>query len=303
MNHKDLVSICIITYNSSRYVMETLESIKMQTYQNIELIISDDCSTDDTIELCDNWLKENKERFIKTELVTVIKNTGVSPNLKRGLLRCNGTFIKSLAGDDCLEPNAIEEFVSFSKDKNIDVCLADISYIGQDSKVLDHRLSGVYSTYLDNLDESYEFQKKTISATLFIPGPPVFFSKRAFEAIKDNAFEYPFADEWPLFFFLIHAGFRLYPLRKRLIRYRVHNSLCRGDVNGLIDKRVFYSMKSFFKKEISTELIRQHRYLEWWDMTLSYFVQNKMYSNKKTLCKFLKLLSPLYCKRRFLKVD
>lgn len=303
MSHNDLVSVCIITYNSSRYVIETLESIKAQTYQNIELIISDDCSTDDTLEICDKWLKENRERFIDAEFVTVTKNTGISLNLKRGLLKCNGTFIKSLAGDDCLEPNAIEKFVSFLKSKKVDVCLADISYINQDSKELDYRLSGAYSTYLDDLDKGYEFQKKTISTALFVPGPPLFFSRRAFDVIKDDSFEYPFADEWPLFFHLIYKGFQLYPLRERLVRYRVHNSLCRGNADGLINKRVFDSMKLFFRKEISKELIRQHRYFDYWDLVIYYFVQDKVYRNEKTLYRYLKLLNPLYYKKKFLKVN
>ncbi|MDR0890977.1 MAG: glycosyltransferase [Endomicrobium sp.] len=55
MENNPLVSVCVITYNSSKYVLETLESIKTQTYQNIELIVSDDCSTDDTVEVCENY--------------------------------------------------------------------------------------------------------------------------------------------------------------------------------------------------------------------------------------------------------
>jgi alpha-1,3-rhamnosyltransferase len=52
-----LVSIVIITYNSAKYVLETLESVKAQTYEKIELVISDDCSTDDTVEVCRDGLK------------------------------------------------------------------------------------------------------------------------------------------------------------------------------------------------------------------------------------------------------
>lgn len=52
-----LVSVIVITYNSSKYVLETLNSVAAQTYDNIELIISDDCSKDNTVEICRNWLK------------------------------------------------------------------------------------------------------------------------------------------------------------------------------------------------------------------------------------------------------
>lgn len=99
-----LVSIIVITYNSAKYVLETLESAKAQTYQNIELIITDDASQDDTVEICKEWLKENKELFVKTELVTVQKNTGISPNCNRGLKLSNGKWLKFIAGDEVIIP-------------------------------------------------------------------------------------------------------------------------------------------------------------------------------------------------------
>ncbi len=68
----------VITYNSSKFVNETLESAKNQSYENIELIVSDDCSTDDTVEICKNCIERNMQRFTRTELLTVKKNTGTS---------------------------------------------------------------------------------------------------------------------------------------------------------------------------------------------------------------------------------
>ena len=62
-----VVTVSVSTYNSSKYVVETLESIKAQTWKNIILQISDDCSTDNTIELCRNWIEQNKERFVETK--------------------------------------------------------------------------------------------------------------------------------------------------------------------------------------------------------------------------------------------
>lgn len=68
-----LVSVSVITYNSAKTVIETLDSIKAQTYQNIELIVSDDCSTDNTVEICRDWLTKNEKRFVRMELITVEK--------------------------------------------------------------------------------------------------------------------------------------------------------------------------------------------------------------------------------------
>src|SRR5690606_22852216 len=94
-----LVSIIVITYNSSKYVLETLESARAQTYQNIELIISDDGSKDATVQICRDWLKENSDRFVHSQLLTVEHNTGIPANCNRGVKASKGEWIKLIAGD------------------------------------------------------------------------------------------------------------------------------------------------------------------------------------------------------------
>lgn len=63
--YNPLVSVIVITYNSAKYVLETLESIRVQSYQNIELIISDDCSKDNTIDICRNWIGKMKNVLLE----------------------------------------------------------------------------------------------------------------------------------------------------------------------------------------------------------------------------------------------
>lgn len=110
-----LVSIIIITYNSSKYVLETLESIYTQTYKNIELIISDDASKDDTVRVCKLWLDKNKNRFVNTELITAPINTGIPANCNRGIKKAKGEWIKIIAGDDTLKKNAIDLILKHAK--------------------------------------------------------------------------------------------------------------------------------------------------------------------------------------------
>ena len=109
------VSIAVVTYNSAKTILETLESIKVQTYPNLELIISDDCSTDHTVSLCREWVEKNKERFDRVELITAEKNTGVSANFNRAEAACQGEWVKPIAGDDLLMPNCIEECVNYAE--------------------------------------------------------------------------------------------------------------------------------------------------------------------------------------------
>jgi glycosyltransferase involved in cell wall biosynthesis len=111
--NEPLVSIIVITYNSAKFVLETLESAKTQTYENIELIVSDDASTDDTVEICHTWIGKNKNRFVRTELITVPENTGIPANCNRGLRAAKGEWVKFIAGDDALYEHAIQSNISF----------------------------------------------------------------------------------------------------------------------------------------------------------------------------------------------
>lgn len=115
MEKEPLVSISVITYNSEKYVVEALESAKAQTYRNIELVVSDDCSTDNTVDLVHKWIDENKGRFVNVRLLTVDHNTGVTGNVSRARKTYNGEWVKEIAGDDVLLPSCIEDNMIFVK--------------------------------------------------------------------------------------------------------------------------------------------------------------------------------------------
>ena len=107
-----LVSVIVITYNSAQYVLQTLESIKRQTYKNIELIVSDDRSSDNTISICKDWVIENKHIFRNVKVLQTPSNGGICHNYNYALQQANGEWIKYIAGDDILEDNCIERFVA-----------------------------------------------------------------------------------------------------------------------------------------------------------------------------------------------
>lgn len=113
MDKQPLVSVIVVCYNASEYLNETLESVKAQTYKNLELIVSDDCSNDGTADIARAWMNENKNSFVRTELITVDHNTGVSANYNRAVKACQGEWIKNVDGDDLLMPDCIQDNVEF----------------------------------------------------------------------------------------------------------------------------------------------------------------------------------------------
>ena len=72
-----LVSVIVLAYKSAKTIAQTLDSIKNQTYQNIELIITDDCSPDHTVKETQRWLADNEGALPKMRLVTTQQNTGI----------------------------------------------------------------------------------------------------------------------------------------------------------------------------------------------------------------------------------
>lgn len=81
---KPLFSMIVIMYNSFKTIVETLNSIKSRDYFNIELIISDDCSSDEKLNICKLWLREKTNIFKRVDIITFI-NTITSTNCNQRL--------------------------------------------------------------------------------------------------------------------------------------------------------------------------------------------------------------------------
>ena len=112
---KNLVSVCVPTYNGEVYLSEALMSIENQTYNLIEIIISDDNSNDNTFNIVENFKKSSKFP------VKIIKHipSGIAENWNNCIKNSDGEFIKFLFQDDLLDSTCIE--------KMIDILIADSS--------------------------------------------------------------------------------------------------------------------------------------------------------------------------------
>ncbi|MGP8216190.1 MAG: glycosyltransferase family 2 protein [Bacteroidia bacterium] len=114
-----LVTIGASNYNNAKYVIETLESIKNQSYPNIELIVTDDCSTDDSPQRIKEWLKNytGKYTFIENE-----KNIGLPAVLNKLINTATGKYISEIATDDLMMPDKIKIQVELMEKAPGNVC-------------------------------------------------------------------------------------------------------------------------------------------------------------------------------------
>ena len=116
-----LVSVVIPMYNSAKFIEQTLESLRYQTLKNFEVIIVDDCSTDNSIEVVENFAPRLFQAGIKVHLLELPKNTGM-PGLPRniGMQFTRGKYIAFLDSDDLYTPTALEELTTLAEDYQAD---------------------------------------------------------------------------------------------------------------------------------------------------------------------------------------
>lgn len=217
-NHP-LVSVCVITYNSAKYILKTLNSIEQQTYKNIELVISDDCSNDNTVDICHEWLDNHKERFIKTRILRADKNTGISANCNRAYKAASGIWIKGIAGDDYLYPNAIETYINF------------INNASETPDIIFAKVCPIYSGQVVNVSKIFkysyfeltpkEFQYLLLTRN-FLPAPSSFLNKEYF--INSGGFDenIPMLEDWPFWIKSVCNRAKLAFIDLYTVYYRVY---------------------------------------------------------------------------------
>lgn len=228
MDNPPLVSVIVITYNSAATVTETLDSIKNQDYQNIELIVSDDCSKDDTTGIVENWLDENGSCFVSSRLVTTSINTGVSANLNRGIAKSHGTWIKPIAGDDLLLPDCISTNVLFTKtDAEIQAVFSRAKFFGDPVTCKQYENFG-YGLFGLNSRERYLI----ILSYNTIIAPASFIRRQYFDLVGGYNESIPFIEDWPFWIRMFKEDANIVFINKETVKYRMGSSLSLGNGGG-----------------------------------------------------------------------
>ena len=111
------ISIIVPVYNVGDYIKQCVDSLLKQTYQDLEIILIDDGSTDCSGEICDE-LAQNDARLKLIHL----ENGGVSRARNKGLEVATGTWVAFVDGDDWVEPDIYEKLLNASEDKDISFC-------------------------------------------------------------------------------------------------------------------------------------------------------------------------------------
>ncbi|OON84999.1 family 2 glycosyl transferase [Oribacterium sp. C9] len=133
----DLVSIIMPSFNTDGFIAETIKSVISQTYTNWELIIVDDCSTDNTDEVILPFLVDKRIKYLKNKL-----NSGAAISRNRALCKANGKWIAFLDSDDLWMPEKLSKQISFMKKNNYHFSYTNYAEIDTDGKRIGTSVTG-----------------------------------------------------------------------------------------------------------------------------------------------------------------
>ena len=212
----ELVSIITPSYNSAEFITETIESILAQTYENWELLITDDCSTDNSVQVIEQYIEKDP----RIKLFRLDKNSGAGVCRNRSITEAKGRFIAFCDSDDCWLPQKLERQISF---------------------MMEHDYAFSYSSYME-CDESGHIQgivvckkKETFSSLKACNGigclTAVYDTKHVEKTLMPKIRK---RQDWGLWLKILSKCKVAYGLKEPLALYRVRsNSISRNKV-GLI---------------------------------------------------------------------
>lgn len=141
-----MVSVIVPVYNSELYLEETVTSIRNQTYSNLQILLVDGCSMDNSLEICEKYKKlDNRIQIIKHD-----KNYGPERARNDGILNSTGEWFMFVDSDDLLPADSIENLVKMGKFGKADIVFAgfeEVSLRGETNYIVPDALEGKYNRH------------------------------------------------------------------------------------------------------------------------------------------------------------
>ena len=223
-NMNPLVSVFIVTYNSQDYIIDALESVKSQTYHNIELVVSDDCSKDETLAIVRGWIKQNAKRFVRTEIVESSFNTGIPANYNRAVKACQGEWLKMMDGDDMLLNNCISDNIAFVNANPSANVIFSNGY-----KFLNSNKENPIGELFSDKDKSFFLldnvgQVKSLLKRNILPSITNFVSAELLQKTPYNE-QYRLLEDYPMWLKLSNTGYTFFYFDKYTAMYRITSSV------------------------------------------------------------------------------
>ncbi len=226
----DLVSVVIPNYNYARYLPEAIESVLAQTHKNVEVIVVDDGSTDDSKAVLASFGDRIRTIFQK--------NQGVSAARNRGVAESKGDFVAFLDADDAFLPSKLEKQIElFRADEGIGLVHVGTLDIDANGNSLAEHLDG------DEGEVSHEFLRFE-QPVILGGGSGLMVRREAFDAVNGFDKRMSTSADWD-FGYRVSAKYRVGFVPEILLRYRIHNSNMHSNIAAMEHDMVLGYSKAF----------------------------------------------------------
>lgn len=256
---KPLVSVLIPTYNKAEYIGEAIESVLKQTYKDFELIVIDDCSSDNTSDIVNQFISDKRIKFYRNE-----RNLGIGGNWNKTLEYASGKYIKFLMADDKFEPTMLQKYVEImEKYPEISLVSSYRGVFGEKNDIIKQPLNG----YID--------RKKAVEMVLkhgnWIGEPTTVMFRRKNLWVGSFKVEFRFLLDIDMWLRQLTCG-DLYIIPEVLTWFRQHKGQVTKEIKQsyndifewyLLFEMVYYSKDKFFINEIiDADKIKKKNFLK-----------------------------------------
>lgn len=231
---QETVSIALATYNGEKYLREQIDSFFSQTYENLEIIVSDDCSTDSTLDILKEYKKSHKLKYSVNK-----KNLGFVKNFEKAVSMCKGEYIALADQDDIWMPQKIEKLVNHIGDYSL--ACSDSELIDENGNVFSHSFQRYSNNYIAD-----EKQFEVLVFRNFVVGCTSLLKKDFIDKVLPIPDGVHHHDWWFALTASIMNGIKY--IDEPLIRYRQHSE---NDTGVTRKNTIFQKIREFKSKSNS----------------------------------------------------
>lgn len=240
-----LVSVVIPNYNYAHYLRETIDSVLVQTYSDIEIIVVDDGSKDGSEDILAGYGDKVRTIFQQNQGVSAARNNGVAA--------CEGEFVAFLDADDAWLPTKVEKQVErFRDDKNLGLVHVGVDEIDADGNSLVHRLEGVEGKVCTTL---LMLKREGVLGG----GSGMMVRRDVFDEIGGFDLRLSTSADWDLAY-RVSEKYSVGFVPEILLKYRVHNSNMHANVGVMEHDMMLAFEKAFGTKDAEILGVRRAAY-------------------------------------------
>ncbi|KEQ18298.1 glycosyltransferase family 2 protein [Endozoicomonas numazuensis] len=215
------VSVIIASYNHAQYIAQSIESVVRQTFQDFELIVIDDGSTDNSVEVIQALQKKHKFQFI------VQDNMGLAKTLNKAVSLASGEFIAPFGSDDIMMLDRLEKQASYMKlSPQLGISGGNILCIDGQSQL--HKVQKIYPARVLGFDDIYMNREKGV------PAPTLMFRKKVLLEAEGFNPDIRLEDLY-IEFKIASMGYQIGMLNDVLAYYRIHDTNTYKNLELMLD--------------------------------------------------------------------